>query len=348
MSNYFVSEVHSYDLRAHDQVNQLLLNEGIRRDANLDYTCGIFDELGNALATGSCFGNTLRCLAVSSDHQGEGLMNEIVTHLIGHQFSRGNTHLFLYTKCDSAKFFEDLGFYRIIEIPGHLVFMENNRTGFSDYLETLAKEKVNAHKIAAIVMNANPFSLGHLHLIEKAAAENDILHLFIVSEDSSLIPFSVRKQLVISGTTHLSNICYHETGSYMISSATFPSYFQKDHDDIAKGHALLDLTLFVQIANVLGIQKRYVGHEPNSHVTNLYNETMKRKLPESGICCTEIPRITAGSEIISASTIRFAIKDGDFDRLRSLVPKSTYEYFLSPEAIPVIERIRHAENIIHH
>lgn len=102
-------------------------------------------------------------------------------------------------------------------------------------------------KIAALVMNANPFTLGHQYLVEKAASENDILHLFIVSEDQSLVPFSVRKKLVLEGTAHLKNIIYHESGPYIISNATFPSYFQKDADAVMESHANLDLTIFVRM-----------------------------------------------------------------------------------------------------
>ena len=113
MSDYYISQIYPSDKRANDEVDALLISEGIRRDANLDYTCGMYDDEMHIIATGSCFGNTLRCFAVSHEHQGEGLMNSIVSHLIEFQFSRGNTHLFLYTKCNSAKFFGDLGFYEI-------------------------------------------------------------------------------------------------------------------------------------------------------------------------------------------------------------------------------------------
>ena len=130
-------------------------------------------------------------------------------------------------------------------------------------------------------MNANPFSLGHLYLVEKAARENDILHLFIVSEDASLVPFSVRKRLVMEGTSHIKNICYHDSGPYIISNSTFPSYFQKDHDSVIQGHALLDLTISKEIASTLGINYRHVGEEPNSQVTNMYNQIMKEKLPDT-------------------------------------------------------------------
>ena len=181
MSNYNIAKIYPNDRFANAQIEKLLQDEGIRRDPNLDYTCGMYDEDMNIIATGSLFGNTLRCMAVSHLHQGEGLMNEIVTHLIEIQFERGNTHLFLYTKCDTAKFFGDLGFSEIARVSDQLVFMENRRTGFSDYLKKLQNSctkntpssdnnieySQNTQNIAALVMNANPFTNGHLYLVEK-------------------------------------------------------------------------------------------------------------------------------------------------------------------------------------
>ncbi len=346
--NYTISKIYPSDKRANRQIDALLEAEGIRRDGNLDYTCGMYDEDMNLIATGSCFGNTLRCMAVSSAHQGEGLMNQIVTHLLDVQYQRGNLHIFLYTKCDSAKFFGDLGFYEIVRIDGQIVFMENRRTGFQDYLDRLAKEKEEGKRSAALVMNANPFTLGHQYLAEKAAAENDILHLFIVSEDASLVPFPVRKKLVMEGTAHLKNIRYHDSGPYIISSATFPSYFQKDQEAVIESHALLDLTVFTRIAQAMNITRRYVGEEPNSLVTGIYNEIMQKKLPENGIECIIVPRLQSEGKVISASTVRQAIKDGNWEALKELVPKTTLDYFMSPQAEAVIARIRGEENVVHY
>ena len=350
MSEYTISKVYPSDKRANSQVEKLLLAEGIRRDKNLDYTCAMYDEDYNVIATGSCFGNTLRCMAVSHKHQGEGIMNEIVTHLVQHEYERGINHLFMYTKCNSAKFFGDLGFYEIVRIEDMLVFMENRRTGFHDYLAELAKTKRDGEKIAALVLNANPFTLGHLYLVEKAAGENDVLHVFIVSEDASLVPFEVRKRLVIEGTSHIKNIIYHDTGPYIISSATFPSYFQKDDSAVIESHAKLDLEIFVKIADILGINARYVGEEPNSLVTGIYNCIMSSKLPEHGIKCVIVPRKKEndGVNVISASNVRQAIKEGRLEDIRGLVPESTYRFFASDEAESVIKKIRGTENVIHY
>lgn len=348
MSNYHISEIQENDRRGMEQVHTLLTAEGIRLDANLDYTCGIYDEDMNLIATGSCFKNTLRCMAVSNSHQGEGLMNEIVSHLIEVQCNRGNIHLFLYTKCSSAKFFGDLGFHEIARIDNELVFMENRKTGFPNYLKRLEKEKVNGTSVSAIVMNANPFTLGHQYLIEKAASETDVVHLFMVSEDSSLIPFSVRKELIQKGTAHLKNVYCHESGPYIISNATFPSYFQRDEESVIRGHALLDLTIFTRIADALGITIRYVGEEPTSLVTGIYNTIMSEKLPKHQIQCIIVPRKETTGQVISASTVRKAIQDSNWELLRTMVPETTYRYFRSAEAEALVAKIQGTENVIHY
>ena len=134
---YTISQIYPNDQRTLSKVDALLKQEGIERDGNLDYIAAMFDEDYNVIATGSCFGNTLRCFAVSHTHQGEGLLNQIITHLIEAQYERGNLHLFLYTKTGSAKFFSDLGFYEIARVDGTLVFMENLRDGFKSYLRRL-------------------------------------------------------------------------------------------------------------------------------------------------------------------------------------------------------------------
>ena len=209
MSEYTISRVYPTDKTVLAQIDTLLSQEGIRRDGNLDYICAMFDEEYNVIGTGSCFGNTLRCFAVSSAHQGEGLLNQIITHLIEVQCARGNMHLFLYTKVKSSKFFGDLGFYEIARVEDTLVFMENRRDGFGAYLRDLEKTRTGG-KSAALVMNANPFTLGHQYLVEKAAAACDTLHLFVVSEDASLVPFAVRRKLVEAGVAHLPNVVLHD------------------------------------------------------------------------------------------------------------------------------------------
>ncbi len=355
MSEYSISEIYPGDRYALSQIDRLLAQEGIRRDANLDYICAMYDEDYNIIGTGSCFGSTLRCFAVSHEHQGEGLLNSIISHLIDVQFRRGNMHLFLYTKINSARFFGDLGFYEIARVDETLVFMENRRNGFESYINRLKADapagftpSSASGRVGAIVMNANPFTLGHQYLVEKAAAACGVLHLFIVSEDASLVPFAVRKRLIREGTAHIPGIILHDSGPYMISNATFPSYFLRDEASVITGHAKLDIQTFTKIAAALGISVRYVGEEPTSEVTGIYNTIMAQDLPKAGIACEIIPRKTAGGAAISASTVRTCLKSGDWEALRALVPETTLRYFMSAEAEPVLKKIRAAGNVIHY
>ena len=189
-------------------------------------------------------------------------------------------------QAESAKFFEDLGFCEITRVKNRLVFMENRPDGFERYLRGLKAARTTG-KSAAVVMNANPFTRGHQYLVEKAAAACDTLHLFIVSEDASLVPFAVRKKLVAEGVKHLPNVVLHDSGPYIISNATFPSYFLKDEAAVIDGHARLDLAVFTKIAKALNITARYVGEEPTSQVTGLYNQIMSQQLPKAGMDIVE-------------------------------------------------------------
>lgn len=349
MSDYQASKIYYSDKRSMQQLDTLLKKEGIQRDKNLDYTVGLFDEDYNLVATGSCFHNTLRCLAVDSDYQGEGLLNKVMTHLIDFQFNRGNIDLFLYTKCDKAKFFGDLGFHEIARVDGKVVFMENRKTGFSNYLNHLQNEtNICGSSIGAVIMNANPFTLGHQYLLETASAQCDVVHVFAVSEDISLVPFKTRYELIKKGSAHLNNIVYHETGNYIISNATFPSYFLKDSDTVIRSHAKLDIQVFIQIANALGITKRFVGTEPFSQVTDIYNQVMKTELEKACIKCIIVPRKEENSGAISASKVREMIHNDNWEELRNLVPESTFNYLISDEAKPVIEKIHMATELIHY
>ncbi len=331
MSEYFIAEVRRDDRPGMAAVDGLLAQEGIRRDALLDYTCAMYDENGRIAATGSSYRSTLRCFAVDKSHQGEGLVNQLLTHMIHHQAERGNFHLFLYTRPGSAPLFGDLGFHEIARVPDTLVFMENRRSGFSNYLRNLSKTRRDGVS-AAVVMNANPFTLGHQYLAEQAAALCDTLHLFIVSEDLSLFPFPVRRRLVELGTAHIPNVILHDCGPYLISTATFPSYFLKDEANAAASQAALDVEVFKRIAEALNITARWVGEEPNDTVTALYNRVMTERLPEADIRCVVLPRREANGVPISASAVRACLARGDFEALPSLVPRTTLDCLTSPEA----------------
>lgn len=388
MSDYTITNVNPQDERMMNAVRKLLSNEGLRQEKNPDLVSAAITEDGDVIATGSLHGNTLRCMAVSSEHRGEGVLNSVVSFLVQEAFAEGLSHLFLCTKTDTSQFFRDIGFHEIASVPGRIAFLENKRNGFSEYLAGLVKETAHdaarsacettdapmkgsaapadaavTAPVSAIVLNANPFTKGHLALIEKASSESSVVHLFVVSEDASLFPTAVRKRLIEEGCAHLNNVIIHDSGAYLLSSATFPSYFQKDADDVTKSHAYLDASVFLQIAERLNINRRYVGEEEASHTTKIYNSILREVLPESGVELVEVPRKCESGRPISASFVRSLIHDdrmnnsNDFDaplsekclnELKDLIPDSTLAYLQSEDSAPVLAAIRRSEDVVHH
>jgi [citrate (pro-3S)-lyase] ligase len=225
--------------------------------------------------------------------------------------------------------------------------MENRRDGFRSYLAGLAASKRPGDS-AAVVMNCNPFTLGHRHLVETAARGSDFLHVFVVSEDVSLFPYADRRLLISKGVEDITNVALHEAGSYIISSAVFPSYFIADGDGAIMAQARLDVDIFKRIAGALGVRKRYAGTEPFSRVTGIYNAVMREELPAAGIEFIEIPRAEINGAPISASRVRELIKTGDLASVRELVPPGTYEYLLSGAGRETVKKIMAADSVTHY
>lgn len=381
MSDFTLTIVNPLDERMMKAVRELLSKEGLRQEKNPNLVCAAIDEEGDVIATGALHGKTLRCMAVSSAHRGEGVLNSVVSFLVQEAFAKGLSHLFLCTKTDTSQFFRDIGFYEIASVPGRIAFLENKSTGFSEYLAGLTRESTQratdagaiedgandiampAAPVSAIVLNANPFTKGHLALIEEASRESALLHLFVVTEDASLFPYAIRRRLIEEGCAHLKNIIIHDSGAYLLSSSTFPSYFQKDEDAVTESHASLDASVFLKIANKLNITRRYVGEEESSHTTEIYNAILRDVLPKAGVELFEIPRKCENGRPISASFVRSLIHDDRLHRsdnlgaplsaeclneLRALLPDSTLAFLQSEEAAPVLEAIRKTEDVIHH
>ena len=182
-------------------------------------------------------------------------------------------------------------------------------------------------------MNCNPFTLGHRALVEYAAAQVVKLYLFVVEEDKSDFPFADRIELVRRGVKDLSNVEVLPSGKFIISQTTFSGYFNKASLQDVAVDSSEDVEIFGrEIAPTLGITIRFAGEEPKDNVTRQYNETMKRILPRYGVEFREIPRKTFGGDVISASSVREALKRGDFDKIKELVPETTLEYLRGRQA----------------
>ena len=183
--------------------------------------------------------------------------------------------------------------------------------------------------VGAIVMNCNPFTLGHQYLIEYAAKKVEELIVFVVQEDRSFFPFKDRFTLVKKGTSRLKNVFVVPSGNMIISTVTFPGYFLKDTPDAVKLDPSEDVRIFGEyIAKAFNISCRFLGKEPFDKVTKNYNESMKTLLPFYNVKVVEIDRKENQNGIISASRVRKLLKEKKFDEIKSIVPRTTFDYLL--------------------
>jgi [citrate (pro-3S)-lyase] ligase len=322
------------------RLESFLKAQDLSLDKNLEYSFALTDE-DRIVATGSFEGNILKCIAVDEEYKSLGLSAIVITHLVNELHRRGRTHLFIYTKPANKNIFSELGFYPVAEVDSKVILMENRRDGIQTYLSEITLESGTSVPSAAVIVNCNPFTLGHRYLIEYAASRCEKLHIFVVWEDKSSFPAEIRYRLVKEGVSHLSNVVVHKGKDYIISNATFPSYFLKEYDDLVEIQAKIDLTIFSEyIAQALKIEKRFVGEEPYCEVTSAYNQIMKEMLPPVGIGVEEVPRLSLDGIAISASRVRELIRNGDIPAVKDLVPETTYKFLLSSEAEPIIRNIQ--------
>ena len=249
----------------------------------------------------------------------------------------GHETFFVYTRPDHVTTFERLNF-RLLVTHSIAALLEIG-PGIREYLD-MHRALMRPGKNGAIVVNGNPFTLGHLHLAETAARRVDHLYLFVVREDRSVFPFDARFRLAREATAHLPNVGVLETSRYAVSAGTFPSYFLKRLDDAALAQMQLDVRLFASVlAPPFSVRARFVGDEPYCATTAAYNRTMEEVLGEYGIEWTQIPRLAQGEAAISASRVRECLGRGDLDRVASWVPPATMTFLRSREGEAIAQRL---------
>lgn len=328
-------------------VLNLLKAQEIGLDPYLDQTYCYFED-DKVVGTASVAGNTIRSIAIAKHRQGSNTLAEMMNDIMEILYDAGVDNIFIYTKPNAVKSFQNIGFYEVerAEVQqDSVVLLERKPDGLRNFVKTIERLKTKHEVVGAIVMNANPFTLGHLYLIEYAAANCEFLFIFVVSSEKSAFPFETRINLIKEGTKHIGNVYVLNGGKYIISQATFPNYFLKMPNSATMLQAKLDLTIFAKhIAKALNIKKRFIGTEPYCETTKIYNETMKEVLATYGVEVCEIPRKTLDETPISASIVRKHIKDGRIDAVAPFVPITTYDFLMSKDAKSIIEALQKSDS----
>lgn len=316
-------------------VRALLAEQGLGLDDDVELfvTAHRGDDLVGCMGLA---GNVVKCSAISDDERGFGLSARLMQEVTYQALDRGRSHLFVYTKPTNRRVFESLGFTFLAEVPGTVVLLENSPFGLARTCRQLRRhDYVPATRVGVAVLNANPFTRGHEYLVRTAAQNVDVLHVWVVSEDASMFSADERFELVRAGCAAVpegDRIRVRRGTDYTVSRATFPSYFLGDEAEIVRGAAGLDLQLFREhLGPAIGATDRFVGTEPLSPITNLYNQEMHHWLEEAAsasptIRVHEIERVAVGDAPVSASRVRALFAAGRLDELDALVPPTTLAY----------------------
>lgn len=322
-----------------DKTAALYERSGIRRPEGCDHYIAVFED-GRPVAAAGIKGSILMGFAVEKSRQGEGLSALLCTELIRIGSDTGVETFYIFTKPERAFLFAACGF-RMIGCTGCTALLEWGACSVEDFAGQLRKVSDDKPSGAAcIVMNGNPFTLGHRHLAVRAAWENPWVYVIVVEEDASEFPYRIRLELIREGLKDLQNVTVLGGSHYVISHLTFPDYFLKDKD-IGEARAEMDLELFCShIAPALKISRRYVGQEPYCAVTASYNREMKRILPQRGIELVEIPRRESDGLAISAGEVRALLRNGKTEDAKRLLPPVTVQFLDTSEGYEVIKALR--------
>ena len=337
--------------RQRRRIEGFLQANGLRYD-DVDYYAALVDESSDEIvAGGGLKGGVIKCVAVADGHKGEAVANQIVSHLIAKANAAGHQCVKLFTKPQNRPLFESLSFRFLAEAP-EAILMETGVGGIAKYSEELRakSEECNCYLLAGrnsvevdstklsvdtvkwsvgvIVMNCNPFTLGHRYLIERSSELVERLYVVVVREDCSMFSYSERKAMVSQGVKDLGNVVVVDGSDYAVSATTFPTYFLKRISDATDTQILLDLDIYLRhIAPALGANVRFVGSEPTDPLTRRYNELMRQQLGDDHIC--EIPRMEKYGSVVSASRVRRAIEANSLWQAIKLVPSSTIPYIIA-------------------
>ena len=272
---------------------------------DITYSILVYDN-DLLVATSSVANNVMKCFLVIKEYKNQNITNLMFSHLVNYLNQKNVFHYFVYTIPRNEQIFTSLNMKTVV-MTMNTVLLEGGDE-ITNVLSNLKKEySISDDKKSAVIINANPMTLGHLYLIETAAKESEEVLVFVVSEDLSSFPFDDRFEIIKKATTHLENVIVLPTLSYLVSAITFPKYFLKEDQLIEDEQTLVDVLVYKQYyEKIFNINLRYLGEEPYSFNTKKYNEVLKQYL---GNHIKIIRRKEVGSEIVSASLVRKLLKE---------------------------------------
>ncbi len=319
-----------------EELQSFLSGHGLQYEDDIDETLVLIED-ERIIATASSAKNIIKCIAVDETYRGRNLLATLMSEIIKRLAAKGIDHYFVYTYDEQAPMFKALGMKPIVSTMT-LALLEGGASIEETLADMKTRYRLGDERKACVVLNANPLTNGHMHLIDEASKSHERVIVFVVSEDRSAFAFEDRFKIVEKACATRKNVTVMPSGAYLVSYATFPKYFNVSETDIREEHALIDVLVFKEhYMKTFNIVHRYVGEEPLSPMTDIYNDTMRKYL---GDALTVIPRKTLGERVISASHVRSALARGELDAIADDVPEATRSFLKTEAGRETLERIK--------
>lgn len=231
---------------------------------------------------------------------------------------------------------------------GYLSLIGNGREGLEGWLDATAKE-VDAvfsgrTQRSCILINANPFTVGHRYLIEIASGRSQAVVVFVIqgrTESGSRgnhektgieIPFEDRLGLVKQCTQDLGNVLVLPSGQYLISRDDYPASYLKEKLGNVPAHAMLNSLTLCLTARAIGAGTIFAGDEPRDEMSEIHLNALRQRCRENSITIKVAERKRLGDRYISSAMVREALSRGRCDELPLLVPNQVQQYLASHAA----------------
>ena len=314
------------------KIVDFLAKYNLNYEQNIDQT--IYLEDGDkVVATVSASKYIIKCLAADPAYRSENYAATLVSEMIKRLHMQGIYYYQVFTKAEYRVIFESLGFKSLLDTEKVSV-LEGGDGDIQTEIKKMQtqikygfgiKFPAENYDVACIVINGNPFTNGHLQLVEYASKRHEFVLVFVLEEEGSEFSFKERFSMAYLATKPCRNVMVLPSSRYVVSKATFPSYFLKSVDESTQEYATYDAMIFTKyFMPQLSIVKRYVGTETVDYMS-VYNQTLSKVLGDK---LEIVPRFEENGQVISARAVRKMLDEGKFEEAMQYIPRTNHAIFM--------------------
>ena len=218
------------------------------------------------------------------------------------------------------------------EFHGYLGLIGDGEDGLKQWEKQLSEDINLPEGSSLVVLNANPFTIGHRYLVDIARRRSSHVLVLVIQgkpesggkgnhENTGMVfPFRERMAMTEKGLADMAGVTILPSGPYIISRNDFPRDFLSRELGRVPAHAALDSMVICHVCKALGIKSLFAGDEPRDEMSEIHLKALRSACASSGLALRVAERKRLGEKYISSSMVRQDIADGNMDEAVLLAP----------------------------